>query len=102
MGCRGINLQVNYVAVGSTAFAVQTRTLNHVTANPGGAEFGASVVRVAPRLNPRMTSNQPWWLTWPVAEVAAAILLLFSNSAAIKEETAWLASSRGVQPLRIA
>ncbi|WP_110317967.1 hypothetical protein [Mycolicibacterium moriokaense] len=28
-----------------------------------------------------MTSNQPWWLTWPVAEVAAAILPLFSHSA---------------------
>jgi hypothetical protein len=28
-----------------------------------------------------MTSNQPWWLTWPVAEVAAAILPLFSSSA---------------------
>jgi hypothetical protein len=26
-----------------------------------------------------MTSNQPWWLTWPVAEVAAAILPLFSQ-----------------------
>jgi hypothetical protein len=25
-----------------------------------------------------MTSNQPWWLTMPVAEVAAAILPLFS------------------------
>jgi hypothetical protein len=28
--------------------------------------------------NPRMTSNQPWWLTWPVAEVAAAILPWFA------------------------
>ena len=28
-----------------------------------------------------MTSNQPWWLTWPVAEVAAVILPLFSSSA---------------------
>ena len=27
-----------------------------------------------------MTSDQPWWLTWPVAEVAAAILPLFSYS----------------------
>ncbi len=26
-----------------------------------------------------MTSDQPWWLTWPVAEVAAAILPLFSH-----------------------
>jgi hypothetical protein len=25
------------------------------------------------------TSNQPWWLTWPVEEVAAAILPLFSH-----------------------
>ena len=25
-----------------------------------------------------MTNAQPWWLTWPVAEVAAAILPLFS------------------------
>jgi hypothetical protein len=28
-----------------------------------------------------MTSNQPWWLTWPPAEVAATILPLFSYSA---------------------
>ena len=28
-----------------------------------------------------MTSNQPWWLTMPVAEVAATILPLFSYSA---------------------
>ena len=28
-----------------------------------------------------MTSNQPWWLTWPVAEVAATILPLFASSA---------------------
>ncbi|WP_146221044.1 hypothetical protein [Mycolicibacterium moriokaense] len=27
-----------------------------------------------------MTSNQPWWLTWPVAEVAATILPVFSHS----------------------
>jgi hypothetical protein len=26
-----------------------------------------------------MTSDQPWWLTWPVAEVAAAILPVFSH-----------------------
>jgi hypothetical protein len=25
-----------------------------------------------------MTSNYPWWLAWPVAEVAAAILPLFA------------------------
>jgi hypothetical protein len=30
--------------------------------------------------NARMTSNQPWWLTWPVAEVAATILPCFSQS----------------------
>jgi hypothetical protein len=35
-----------------------------------------------------MTSNQPWWLTWPVAEVAAAILPLFSSSTYVGEETA--------------
>jgi hypothetical protein len=27
-----------------------------------------------------MTSPQPWWLTWPVEEVAATILPLFSSS----------------------
>jgi hypothetical protein len=27
-----------------------------------------------------MTSNQPWWLTMPPAEVAAAILPLLSSS----------------------
>jgi hypothetical protein len=27
-----------------------------------------------------MTSNQPWWLTWPPAEVAATILPLFSSA----------------------
>jgi hypothetical protein len=27
-----------------------------------------------------MTNPQPWWLTWPPAEVAAAILPLFSSS----------------------
>jgi hypothetical protein len=26
-----------------------------------------------------MNNPQPWWLTWPVAEVAAAILPLFSH-----------------------
>jgi hypothetical protein len=26
-----------------------------------------------------MTSDQPWWLTWPPAEVAAAILPLFAS-----------------------
>jgi hypothetical protein len=26
-----------------------------------------------------MTSNQPWWLAWPVEEVAAALLPLFSH-----------------------
>jgi hypothetical protein len=25
-----------------------------------------------------MTSSQPWWITWPVAEVAASILSYFS------------------------
>ena len=27
-----------------------------------------------------MNEPQPWWLTWPVAEVAATILPLFSSS----------------------
>src|SRR5690349_10118821 len=27
-----------------------------------------------------MTSSQPWWLTWPVAEVAAAILPWFAST----------------------
>jgi hypothetical protein len=26
-----------------------------------------------------MTSNQPWWLAWPVAEVAAAVLPLLQS-----------------------
>ena len=29
-------------------------------------------------VNARMNNPQPWWLTWPVAEVAAAILPWFS------------------------
>jgi hypothetical protein len=41
--------------------------------------------RVWPCFNARMTSNQPWWLTWPVAEVAAAILPLFSYHASAVE-----------------
>jgi hypothetical protein len=32
-----------------------------------------------------MTSNQPWWLTWPPAEVAATILPLFSHSSNVQE-----------------
>jgi hypothetical protein len=35
-----------------------------------------------------MNEPQPWWLTWPVAEVAAAILPLFANSDYIGEERA--------------
>jgi hypothetical protein len=35
-----------------------------------------------------MTSNQPCWLTMPPAEVAAAILPLFSDSPAMREEAA--------------
>jgi hypothetical protein len=35
-----------------------------------------------------MTSSQPWWLTWPVAEVAATILPLFSQSPYLDEEVA--------------
>jgi hypothetical protein len=30
---------------------------------------------------------QPWWLTWPVAEVAAAILPLFAAAPYLGEET---------------
>jgi hypothetical protein len=35
-----------------------------------------------------MNEPQPWWLTWPVAEVAAAILPLFSQSASQDEKSA--------------
>jgi hypothetical protein len=31
---------------------------------------------------------QPWWLTWSVAEVAATILPLFSQSPYLDEEVA--------------
>ena len=34
---------------------------------------------VAPCFNARMTSNQPWWLTMPPAELAAVILPFFSS-----------------------
>jgi len=42
-----------------------------------------------------MNSPQPWWLTWPVAEVAAAILPLFSSAthegegSALKAVASW-------------
>jgi hypothetical protein len=32
-----------------------------------------------------MTSNQPWWLTWPAAEVAATILPLFASAKRYQE-----------------
>jgi hypothetical protein len=32
-----------------------------------------------------MNNPQPWWLTWPVAEVAAAILPGFSSSSHVRE-----------------
>jgi hypothetical protein len=32
-----------------------------------------------------MTNPQPWWLTWPPAEVAAAILPLFSSATHLRE-----------------
>ena len=32
-----------------------------------------------------MTSNQPWWLSWPAAEVAATILPLFAHSPSVPE-----------------
>jgi hypothetical protein len=35
-----------------------------------------------------MDNPQPWWRTWPVAEVAAAILPVFSDRPALKEEAA--------------
>ena len=35
-----------------------------------------------------MTSNQPWWLTMPPAELAATILPLFSYSAQQSDQTA--------------
>jgi hypothetical protein len=35
-----------------------------------------------------MNNPQPWWLTGPVAEVAAAFLPLFSDSPAMREEAA--------------
>jgi hypothetical protein len=38
--------------------------------------------------NAGMTNPQPWWLTWPVEEVAAVILPLFSNAADQLEQAA--------------
>jgi hypothetical protein len=35
-----------------------------------------------------MNNPPPWWLTWPVAEVAAAILPLFASAPYLGEETA--------------
>jgi hypothetical protein len=35
-----------------------------------------------------MNNPQPWWLTWPPAEVAAAILPLFSSSEVQDERSA--------------
>jgi hypothetical protein len=35
-----------------------------------------------------MNEPQPWWLTWPVSEVAAAILPLFRQRPYIEELTA--------------
>ena len=37
---------------------------------------------------PHMNNPQPWWLMWPVAEVAAAILPLFSSASNIGEGSA--------------
>lgn len=37
-----------------------------------------------------MTNPTPWWLAWPVGEVAAAILPLFANS-----EEQWEREARG-------
>ena len=46
-----------------------------------------------------MNNPQPWWLTWPVAEVAAAILPLFqspylSEAVATKSIIAWCKTGR--------
>jgi hypothetical protein len=35
-----------------------------------------------------MNNPQPWWLTWPVAEVAAAIMPLFSSATHVREGSA--------------
>ena len=35
-----------------------------------------------------MNNPQPWWLTWPVAEVAAAILPYFSSASHVEEDRA--------------
>jgi hypothetical protein len=35
-----------------------------------------------------MTNDQPWWLTWPPEEVAAAIMPLFSSSSHTEERDA--------------
>jgi hypothetical protein len=42
----------------------------------------------SPCFNPRMNNPQPWWLTWPVAEVAAAILPLFCHSESQRDKNA--------------
>ena len=49
----------------------------------------------------RMTNPPPWWLTWPVDEVAAAILPWFASSApeyegfALKHIVMWMSGSGG-------
>jgi len=54
-----------------------------------------------------MTSNQPWWLAWPTAEVAAAILPLFSYPSSEKEHPAlasivsWCKTGQYRKPVKI-
>jgi hypothetical protein len=43
---------------------------------PGGEIRQSAIIAV---IQCAMTSNQPWWLTWPVEEVAAAILPVFGH-----------------------
>lgn len=37
-------------------------------------------IATGPWFDARMNNPEPWWLTWPVEEVAAAILPLFSRA----------------------
>lgn len=49
---------------------------------PGPRKWPATLATPMPRpcLNAKMNNPPPWWLTWPVAEVAATILPLFARS----------------------
>ena len=54
-----------------------------------------------------MNEPQPWWLTWPVEEVAAAILPLFSSSTHMSEGSSlagvasWLTTGKYRKPWAI-